>query len=162
MARVLIRVDQIGWFHDPPRWTHDDGRLAARTAWFVLAILLGWFILVVLAMGAALRSMSASPLGEITVACVVALTAWFALPIVQLAISSPPAREACRRVVAVLSLVTGVWGLGTLRGVWIIARVPGLTTDFLWEVTVPCCGLLLLGLVGVLAGARRGPERSAS
>nr|WP_300336531.1 hypothetical protein [Actinomyces sp.] len=151
-----------GFFSDVRRWSRantafsrQDGMLAAYCAavWVVCVLAAGYSLS---------ASLSHSPLQPLAVWILIAVTAWTMLPPLQLMVRQATVRSLLRRAVYSLSLVTGTCCLAYLYGVWTITHSPGLLTGYFWEITLPSCGLIAIGLVGIIvSGPRPAPSSPA-
>ena len=92
----------------------------------------------------------ASPASSALVCGITGITAWAALPPLQLITPWPAARRALRAAVSILSLVAGAVALGPLHGIGPTAQRTALWNHLL-TATLPAAGLVVLGIVGLAA-----------
>ena len=92
----------------------------------------------------------ASPASSALLWCIAGLTAWAALPPLQLITPWPAARRALRAAVSILSIGAGAAALGLLHGIGLTTQRTALW-DHLLTTTLPAAGLIILGIVGLAA-----------
>jgi len=138
-----------GFFSDVRRWERTDHRLTWSDGLLVAYCVFIWGACVGLGMLGNLLG-EASPASSALLWCIAGLTAWMALPPLQLITPWPAARRALRAAVSILSLVAGAVALGPLHGIGPTTQHTALA-DHLLTVTLPAAGLVVLGIVGLAA-----------
>ena len=91
-----------------------------------------------------------SPASSALVCGITGITAWAALPPLQLITPWPAARRALRAAVSILSLGAGAAALGLLHGIGLVTQHTTLW-DYLLNVTLPATALIFLGISGIAA-----------
>ena len=135
-----------GFFSDVRRWERTDHRLTWSDALLVAYCALFWFVAVQGMIDHLLHD--ASPASSALVCGITGITAWAALPALQLITPWQAVRRALRATVSILSIGAGAAALGLLHGI-------GLTTQrtALWDhpltTTLPAAGLIFLGVSGI-------------
>ena len=135
-----------GFFSDVRRWERTDHRLTWSDALLVAYCALFWFVAVQGMIDHLLHD--ASPASSALVCGITGITAWAALPALQLITPWQAVRRALRATVSILSISAGAAALGLLHGI-------GLTTQrtALWDhpltTTLPAAGLIFLGVSGI-------------
>ena len=148
MSSLQVPGTVHGFFSDVRRWERTDHRLTWSDGLLVAYCALFWFVAVQGMIDHLLHD--ASPASSALVCGITGITAWAALPPLQLITPWPAARRTLRAVTPILSLGTGAAALGLLHGI-------GLTTqrtafaDHLLTATLPAAGLIVLGIVGLAA-----------
>ena len=138
-----------GFFSDVRRWERTDHRLTWSDALLVAYCAVIWVVCVGLGkLGNLLEE--ASPASSALLWCIAGLTAWMALPPLQLITPWPPARRALRATVSILSIGAGAAALGLLHGIGLTTQRTALW-DHLLTTTLPAAGLIILGIVGLAA-----------
>jgi len=138
-----------GFFSDVRRWERTDHRLTWSDDLLVAYCVFIWGACVGLGMLGNLLG-EASPASSALLWCIAGLTAWMALPPLQLITPWPAARRALRAAVSILSLVAGAVALGPLHGIGPTAQRTALWNHLL-TATLPAAGLVVLGIVGLAA-----------
>lgn len=138
-----------GFFSDVRRWERTDHRLTWSDDLLVAYCAVIWGACVGLGMLGNLLG-EASPASSALLWCIAGLTAWMALPPLQLITPWPAARRALRAAVSILSLVAGAVALGPLHGIGPTAQRTALWNHLL-TATLPAAGLVVLGIVGLAA-----------
>ena len=148
MSSTQVPGTVSGFFSDVRRWERKDHRLTWGDGLLVAYCVLFW---VVAGQGMTEHLLhDDSPASSALVCGITGITAWAALPPLQLITPWPAARRTLRAVTPILSLGTGAAALGLLHGI-------GLTTqrtafaDHLLTATLPAAGLIVLGIVGLAA-----------
>ena len=90
----------------------------------------------------------ASPASSALLWCIAGLTAWAALPPLQLITPWPAARRALRAAVSILSIGAGAAALGLLHGIGLTTQRTALW-DHLLSATLPATALIFLGVSGI-------------
>ena len=90
----------------------------------------------------------ASPASSALVCGITGITAWAALPPLQLITPWPPARRALRATVSILSIGAGAAALGLLHGIGLTTQRTALW-DYLLSATLPATALIFLGVSGI-------------
>ena len=138
-----------GFFSDVRRWERTDHRLTWSDGLLVAYCAVIWVVCVGLGkLGNLLEE--ASPASSALLWCIAGLTAWMALPPLQLITPWPPARRALRATVSILSIGAGAAALGLLLGIGLTTQRTALW-DHLLTTTLPAAGLIILGIVGLAA-----------
>lgn len=138
-----------GFFSDVRRWERTDHRLTWSDGLLVAYCAVIWVVCVGLGkLGNLLEE--ASPASSALLWCIAGLTAWMALPPLQLITPWPPARRALRATVSILSIGAGAAALGLLHGIGLTTQRTALW-DHLLTTTLPAAGLIILGIVGLAA-----------
>ena len=149
MSSTQVPGTMGGFFSDVRRWERTDHRLTWSDDLLVAYCVFIWGACVGLGMLGNLLG-EASPASSALLWCIAGLTAWMALPPLQLITPWPAARRTLRATVSILSIGAGAASLGLLHGI-------GLTTqrtafaDHLLTATLPAAGLIVLGIVGLAA-----------
>ena len=145
MSSLQVPGTVHGFFSDVRRWERTDHRLtwsdALLVAYCAVCVGLG-------KLGNLLEE--ASPASSALLWCIAGLTAWMALPPLQLITPWPPARRALRATVSILSIGAGAAALGLLHGIGLTTQ-PTALWDHLLTTTLPAAGLIILGIVGLAA-----------
>ena len=148
MSSMQVSGTVSGFFSDVRRWERTDHRLTWSDGLLVAYCALFWFVAVQGMIDHLLHD--SSPASSALVCGITGITAWAALPPLQLITPWPAARRALRAAVSILSIGAGAASLGLLHGI-------GLTTqrtafaDHLLTATLPAAGLIVLGIVGLAA-----------
>ena len=146
MSSTQVSGTVRGFFSDVSRWERTDHRLTWSDGLLVVYCTLFWFVAVQGMIDHLLHD--SSPASSALVCGVTGITAWMALPPLQLITPWPPARRALRATVSILSISAGAAALGLLHGI-------GLTTqrtafwDHLLSATLPATALIFLGVSGI-------------
>lgn len=149
MSSTQVPGTMGGFFSDVRRWERTDHRLTWSDDLLVAYCVFIWGACVGLGMLGNLLG-EASPASSALLWCIAGLTAWMALPPLQLITPWPAARRALRAAVSILSLVAGAVALGPLHGIGPTTQHTALA-DHLLTVTLPAAGLVVLGIVGLAA-----------
>ncbi|WP_314176488.1 pre-mRNA-splicing factor [Actinomyces oris] len=149
MSSTQVPGTMGGFFSDVRRWERTDHRLTWSDGLLVAYCVFIWGACVGLGMLGNLLG-EASPASSALLWCIAGLTAWMALPPLQLITPWPAARRALRAAVSILSLVAGAVALGPLHGIGPTTQHTALA-DHLLTVTLPAAGLVVLGIVGLAA-----------
>ena len=149
MTSTQVPGTVSGFFSDVRRWERTDHRLTWSDGLLVAYCVLFWVVCVGLGMLGNLLG-EASPASSALLWCIAGLTAWMALPPLQLITPWPAARRALRAAVSILSLVAGAVALGPLHGIGPTAQRTALWNHLL-TATLPAAGLVVLGIVGLAA-----------
>ena len=143
-----------GFFSDVRRWERTDHRLTWSDALLVAYCALFWFVAVQGMIDHLLHD--ASPASSALVCGITGITAWAALPPLQLITPWQAVRRALRATVSILSISAGAAALGLLHGI-------GLTTqraafwDHLLSASLPATALIFLGTSGIATLLRTVP-----
>ena len=137
-----------GFFSDVRRWERENPRLTWSDGLLVAYCALFWFVAVQGMIDHLLHD--ASPASSALVCGITGITAWAALPPLQLITPGPAARRTLRAVTSILSLGTGAAALGLLHGIGLMTQHTVLA-DHLLTATLPAAGLIVLGIVGLAA-----------
>ena len=154
MSSIRVSGTVNGFFSDVPRWERENPRLTWSDGLLVAYCVLFW----VVAGQGMLENLlkDDSPASSALLWCIAGLTAWAALPPLQLITPWPAARRALRAAVSILSIGAGAAALGLLHGI-------GLTTqhttlwDYLLSATLPATALIFLGISGIATLLRTVP-----
>ena len=149
MSSTQVPGTMGGFFSDVRRWERTDHRLTWSDGLLVAYCVFIWGACVGLGMLGNLLG-EASPASSAPLWCIAGLTAWMALPPLQLITPWPAARRALRAAVSILSLVAGAVALGPLHGIGPTAQRTALWNHLL-TATLPAAGLVVLGIVGLAA-----------
>ena len=152
MSSIRVSGTVNGFFSDVRRWERTDHRLTWSDALLVAYCALFWFVAVQGMIDHLLHD--ASPASSALVCGITGITAWAALPPLQLVTPWPAARRALRAAVSILSIGAGAAVLGLLHGIGTqraALQVYPLTT------TLPTAGLIILGISGLAALLRTAP-----
>ena len=149
MSSLQVPGTVHGFFSDVRRWERTDHRLTWSDDLLVAYCVFIWGACVGLGMLGNLLG-EASPASSALLWCIAGLTAWMALPPLQLITPWPAARRALRAAVSILSLVAGAVALGPLHGIGPTAQRTALWNHLL-TATLPAAGLVVLGIVGLAA-----------
>ena len=149
MSSTQVPGTVSGFFSDVRRWERTDHRLTWSDSLLVAYCVFIWGACVGLGMLGNLLG-EASPASSALLWCIAGLTAWMALPPLQLITPWPAARRALRAAVSILSLVAGAVALGPLHGIGPTAQRTALWNHLL-TATLPAAGLVVLGIVGLAA-----------
>jgi len=149
MSSMQVSGTVSGFFSDVRRWERTDHRLTWSDDLLVAYCVFIWGACVGLGMLGNLLG-EASPASSALLWCIAGLTAWMALPPLQLITPWPAARRALRAAVSILSLVAGAVALGPLHGIGPTAQRTALWNHLL-TATLPAAGLVVLGIVGLAA-----------
>ena len=149
MFSMQVSGTVSGFFSDVRRWERKDHRLTWGDGLLVAYCAVIWVVCVGLGkLGNLLEE--ASPASSALLWCIAGLTAWMALPPLQLITPWPPARRALRATVSILSIGAGAAALGLLHGIGLTTQRTALW-DHLLTTTLPAAGLIILGIVGLAA-----------
>ena len=149
MSSTQVPGTMAGFFSDVRRWERTDHRLTWSDGLLVAYCVFIWGACVGLGMLGNLLG-EASPASSALLWCIAGLTAWMALPPLQLITPWPAARRALRAAASILSLVAGAVALGPLHGIGLTTQHTALW-DHLLTATLPAAGLVVLGIVGLAA-----------
>ena len=150
MSSIRVSGTVNGFFSDVPRWERVNPRLTWSDGLLVAYCVLFW----VVAGQGMLENLlkDDSPASSALVCGITGITAWAALPPLQLVTPWPAARRALRAAVSILSIGAGAAALGL-----------GLTTqhttlwDYLLSATLPATALIFLGISGIATLLRTVP-----
>ena len=148
MSSIRVSGTVNGFFSDVRRWERENPRLAWSDGLLVAYCVLFW----VVAGQGMLENLlkDDSPASSALVCGITGLTAWAALPPLQLVTPWPAARRALRAAVSILSLGAGAAALGLLHGIGLVTQHTTLW-DYLLNVTLPATALIFLGISGIAA-----------
>ena len=149
MSSTQVPGTMGGFFSDVRRWERTDHRLTWSDDLLVAYCVFIWGACVGLGMLGNLLG-EASPASSALLWCIAGLTAWMALPPLQLITPWPPARRALRATVSILSIGAGAAALGLLHGIGLTTQRTALWNHLL-TTTLPAAGLIILGIVGLAA-----------
>ena len=143
MSSMQVSGTVHGFFSDVRRWERTDHRLTwsdgLLVAYCAVCVGLG-------KLGNLLEE--ASPASSALLWCIAGLTAWMALPPLQLITPWPAARRALRAAVSILSIGAGAAALGLLHGIGLTTQRTALW-DHLLSATLPATALIFLGVSGI-------------
>ena len=148
MSSTQVPGTVSGFFSDVRRWERTDHRLTWSDGLLVAYCALFWFVAVQGMIDHLLHD--SSPASSALVCGITGITAWAALPPLQLITPWPAARRTLRAVTSILSLGTGAAALGLLHGIGLMTQHTVLA-DHLLTATLPAAGLIVLGIVGLAA-----------
>ena len=148
MSSTQVSGTVRGFFSDVSRWERTDHRLTWSDGLLVAYCTLFWFIAVQGMIDHLLHD--ASPASSALVCGITGITAWAALPPLQLITPWQAARRALRAAVSSLSIGAGAAALGLLHGIGLTTQRTALW-DHLLTTTLPAAGLIILGIVGLAA-----------
>ena len=149
MSSMQVSGTVSGFFSDVRRWERTDHRLTWSDDLLVAYCVFIWGACVGLGMLGNLLG-EASPASSALLWCIAGLTAWMALPPLQLITPWPAARRVLRAAVSILSIGAGAAALGLLHGIGLTTQRTALW-DHLLTTTLPAAGLIILGIVGLAA-----------
>ncbi|OMG10997.1 pre-mRNA-splicing factor [Actinomyces naeslundii] len=143
-----------GFFSDVRRWERENPRLTWSDGLLVAYCVLFW----VVAGQGLLENLleDDSPASSALVCGITGITAWAALPPLQLITPWPAARRALRAAVSILSIGAGAAALGLLHGIGLAAQHTTLW-DYLLSATLPATALIFLGTSGIATLLRTVP-----
>ncbi len=147
MSSTQVPGTMGGFFSDVRRWERTDHRVTWSDGLLVAYCVFIWGACVGLGMLGNLLG-EASPASSALLWCIAGLTAWMALPPLQLITPWPAARRALRAAASILSLVAGAVALGPLHGIGPTAQRTALW-DHLLSATLPATALIFLGVSGI-------------
>ena len=147
MSSMQVPGTVSGFFSDVRRWERTDHRLTWSDALLVAYCVFIWVACVGLGMIGNLLG-DASPASSALVCGITGITAWAALPPLQLITPWPPARRALRSAVSILSIGAGAASLGLLHGIGLTTQRAALW-DHLLSATLPATALIFLGVSGI-------------
>ena len=135
-----------GFFSDVRRWERENPRLTWSDGLLVAYCALFW----VVAGQGMLENLleDDSPASSALVCGITGITAWAALPPLQLITPWPAARRALRAAVSILSIGAGAASLGLLHGIGLTTQ-PTALWDHLLSATLPATALIFLGVSGI-------------
>ena len=137
-----------GFFSDVRRWERENPRLTWSDGLLVAYCVLFW---VIAGQGILAKLLEGdSPVSSALVCCITGITAWAALPPLQLITPWPAARRALRAAVSILSLGAGAAALDLLHGIGLATQHTTLW-DYLLSATLPATALIFLGISGIAA-----------
>ena len=148
MSSTQVPGTVSGFFSDVRRWERTDHRLTWSDGLLVAYCALFWFVAVQGMTDHLLHD--SSPASSALVYGITGITAWAALPPLQLITPWPAARRTLRAAVSILSIGAGAASLGLLHGIGLTTQHTALA-DHLLTVTLPAAGLVVLGIVGLAA-----------
>ena len=146
MSSTQVSGTVRGFFSDVPRWERENPRLTWSDGLLVAYCTLFWFVAVQGMIDHLLHD--SSPASSALVCGVTGITAWMALPPLQLITPWPPARRALRATVSILSIGAGAAALGLLHGIGLTTQRTALW-DHLLTTTLPATALIFLGVSGI-------------
>ena len=146
MSSTQVSGTVRGFFSDVSRWERTDHRLTWSDGLLVVYCTLFWFVAVQGMIDHLLHA--SSPASSALVCGVTGITAWMALPPLQLITPWPPARRALRATVSILSIGAGAAALGLLHGIGLTTQRTALW-DHLLSATLPATALIFLGVSGI-------------
>ena len=146
MSSTQVSGTVRGFFSDVSRWERTDHRLTWSDGLLVVYCTLFWFVAVQGMIDHLLHD--SSPASSALVCGVTGITAWAALPPLQLITPWPAARRALRAAVSSLSIGAGAAALGLLHGIGLTTQRTALW-DHLLTTTLPAAGLIFLGVSGI-------------
>ena len=146
MSSTQVPGTVSGFFSDVRRWERTDHRLTWGDGLLVAYCVLFW---VVTGQGMTEHFLhDDSPASSALVCGITGITAWAALPLLQLTTPWPAARRALRSAVSILSIGAGAASLGLLHGIGLTTQHTALW-DHLLTTTLPAAGLIFLGVSGI-------------
>ena len=154
MSSIRVSGTVNGFFSDVPRWERENPRLTWSDGLLVAYCVLFW----VVAGQGMLENLlkDDSPASSALVCGITGITAWAALPPLQLVTPWPAARRALRAVTSILSLGTGAAALGLLHGIGLMTQHTAFA-DHLLTATLPAAALIFLGISGIATLLRTVP-----
>jgi len=141
-----------GFFSDVRRWERTDHRLTWSDGLLVAYCALFWFVAVQGMIDHLLHD--SSPASSALVYGITGITAWAALPPLQLITPWPAARRTLRAAVSILSIGAGAASLGLLHGIGLTTQ-PTALWDHLLSATLPATALIFLGVSGIATLLRK-------
>ena len=135
------------FFSDVHRWERTDHRLTWSDGLLVAYCAVIWVVCVGLGKLGNLLG-EASPASSALLWCIAGLTAWMALPPLQLITPWQAVRRALRATVSILSIGAGAAALGLLHGIGLTTQRTALW-DHLLTTTLPATALIFLGVSGI-------------
>ena len=147
MSSLQVPGTVHGFFSDVRRWERTDHRLTWSDGLLVAYCAVIWVVCVGLEKLGNLLG-EASPASSALLWCIAGLTAWMALPPLQLITPWPAARRALRATVSILSIGAGAAALGLLHGIGLTTQRTALW-DHLLTTTLPATALIFLGVSGI-------------
>lgn len=149
-----------GFFGDVHRWNRPNTTFSVQDGVVIAYCTVAWIICAIALVHSYNATLTHSPFRPLALAILAAATAWAALPPIQLMVGHAQARTLLRTAVHTLSVIVGSGCLAFMSGVWVITHTPDLLTSYLWEVSVPSAGLLLIGLAGIVSSAHNAASPS--
>ena len=146
MSSTQVSGTVSGFFSDVRRWERTDHRLTWSDALLVAYCALFWFVAVQGMIDHLLHD--SSPASSALVCGITGITAWAALPALQLITPWQAVRRALRATVSILSIGAGAAALGLLHGIGLTTQRTALW-DHLLTTTLPAAGLIFLGVSGI-------------
>ena len=146
MSSMQVSGTVSGFFSDVRRWERTDHRLTWSDGLLVAYCTLFWFVAVQGMIDHLLHD--SSPASSALVCGITGITAWAALPALQLITPWPAARRALRATVSILSISAGAAALGLLHGIGLTTQRTALW-DHLLSATLPATALIFLGVSGI-------------
>ena len=147
MSSTQVPGTVSGFFSDVRRWERTDHRLTWSDGLPIVYCVFTWVVCVGLGMLGNLLG-EASPASSALVCGMTGITAWAALPPLQLITPWPAARRALRAAVSILSIGAGAAALGLLHGIGLTTQ-PTALWDHLLSATLPATALIFLGVSGI-------------
>ena len=135
-----------GFFSDVRRWERENPRLTWSDGLLVAYCTLFWFVAVQGMIDHLLHD--SSPASSALVCGITGITAWAALPPLQLITPWQAVRRALRATVSILSISAGAAALGLLHGIGLTTQRTALW-DHLLSATLPATALIFLGVSGI-------------
>ena len=146
MSSTQVPGTVSGFFSDVRRWERKDHRLTWGDG-LLVAYVLFW---VVAGQGMTEHLLhDDSPASSALVCGITGITAWAALPPLQLITPWPTARRTLRATVSILSIGAGAASLGLLHGIGLTTQ-PTALWDHLLSATLPATALIFLGVSGIV------------
>ena len=146
MSSTQVPGTVSGFFSDVRRWERTDHRLTWSDGLLVAYCALFWFVAVQGMIDHLLHD--SSPASSALVYGITGITAWAALPPLQLITPWPAARRTLRAAVSILSIGAGAASLGLLHGIGLTTQ-PTALWDHLLSATLPATALIFLGVSGI-------------
>ena len=153
MSSMQVSGTVSGFFSDVRRWERTDHRLTWSDGLLVAYCALFW---VVAGQGMIDHLHDDSPASSALVCGITGITAWAALPPLQLITPWPAARRALRAAVSILSIGAGAAALGLLHGIELTTQRTALWGHLL-SATLPATALIFLGVSGIATLLRTVP-----
>ena len=146
MSSIRVSGTVNGFFSDVRRWERENPRLAWSDGLLVAYCVLFW----VVAGQGMLENLlkDDSPASSALVCGITGITAWAALPALQLITPWQAVRRALRATVSILSISAGAAALGLLHGIGLTTQ-PTALWDHLLSATLPATALIFLGVSGI-------------
>ena len=146
MSSMQVSGTVSGFFSDVRRWERTDHRLTWSDGLLVAYCALFWFLAIQGMIDHLLHD--ASPASSALACGITGITAWAALPALQLITPWQAVRRALRATVSILSISAGAAALGLLHGIGLTTQRAALW-DHLLSATLPATALIFLGVSGI-------------